>query len=75
VCGDEATDVDHIVPVTDDHSLMNLQSLCTDCHRTKTAWEGNWAQGRGLDKGPEWIRQGRTDLLPMSIYGYPERPF
>ena len=36
-----ATDVDHIVPIahggTDDDS--NLQSLCHDCHKTKTALE------------------------------------
>lgn len=39
VCGQRATEVDHIVPKakggTD--ARMNLRSLCGPCHRTKTA--------------------------------------
>lgn len=43
----EATELDHIVPLwqagTDDPS--NLQGLCGDCHRTKTAREAGLRQG------------------------------
>lgn len=58
-----ATHVDHIVPKaeggTDDPS--NLQALCTDCHKDKTAHESARAQGRtfkprltfGVDGWPE----------------------
>ena len=42
ICGDRATEVDHIVP-GDDHGMWNLQSLCTPCHRTKSSREGNAA--------------------------------
>lgn len=38
-CGDKATEVDHIIELanggTDD--LENLQPLCTNCHKAKTA--------------------------------------
>ncbi len=36
-----ATQVDHIVPVSldGDDSFGNLQSICTQCHNTKTAQE------------------------------------
>lgn len=43
-CGAPANEVDHRV-AGDDHSLDNLQALCTPCHRRKTAWEGVKAQG------------------------------
>jgi 5-methylcytosine-specific restriction protein A len=43
-----ATDLDHIVPKaeggTDDPA--NLQALCADCHKDKTARESARAQGR-----------------------------
>ena len=43
-----AREVDHITPKhkggTDD--LGNLQSICTDCHKAKTAQESAGAQGR-----------------------------
>lgn len=42
-CTTPATDVDHIAR-GNDHSLTNLQALCTHCHRTKTAAEA--AQAR-----------------------------
>jgi 5-methylcytosine-specific restriction protein A len=42
VCGNEATEVDHIIPKaqggTDDPD--NLQSICRRCHRQKTARGG-----------------------------------
>jgi 5-methylcytosine-specific restriction protein A len=44
VCGEAATQVDHIVPVrlggSDDES--NLQSFCIRHHSSKTAKEGRW---------------------------------
>ena len=43
-----ATECDHITPKsqggTDD--LDNLQAICTDCHKAKTAQESAEAQGR-----------------------------
>ena len=42
LCGRAGTDVDHIVP-GDDHSLMNLRLLCSDCHLKKSAEEGGAA--------------------------------
>jgi 5-methylcytosine-specific restriction protein A len=48
----EAREVDHILPKfkggTDNPD--NLQSICTDCHRTKTAAESAEAQGREAPK-------------------------
>ena len=38
-----ANEVDHITP-GDDHSPENLQGICTDCHRAKTAREANAAR-------------------------------
>lgn len=42
LCGREATDVDHITP-GDDHSMANLQALCSWCHARKSASEGGRA--------------------------------
>lgn len=38
-------DVDHIVP-GDNHSLSNLQVLCRECHKKKTATESAAARRR-----------------------------
>lgn len=35
----DATTVDHILPMTDDHSDEALQGVCDPCHRQKTAKE------------------------------------
>ncbi|MEU3986197.1 HNH endonuclease signature motif containing protein [Streptomyces sp. NPDC026672] len=42
LCGQPATDVDHIVP-GDDHSAGNLRALCPWCHARKSASEGGAA--------------------------------
>lgn len=42
ICSAKATDVDHII-AGDDHSLHNLQALCTQCHRKKSSSEGGKA--------------------------------
>lgn len=40
ICGVRpSTVVDHIVPMTDDHSDEALQGVCDPCHRQKTAQE------------------------------------
>jgi hypothetical protein len=39
ICGDRATDVDHIRP-GDDHRDENLRSLCGPHHRRKSSSEG-----------------------------------
>ncbi len=60
----DAEEVDHIVRLADggtDHP-SNLQSLCEDCHKEKTAAE-NGARPRGcdvsgmpIDPGHPWAR-------------------
>ena len=47
ICGEKATDVDHIRPVTgrDDPAFWNQsnhQALCHSCHSRKTAKQGRW---------------------------------
>ena len=51
LCGQPATDVDHIEP-GDDHSLANLRALCGWCHARKSASEGGTAAA---------LRRVRTD--------------
>ncbi len=43
-----ATELDHIVPKAEGGAddLANLQALCGDCHKDKTAHESARAQGR-----------------------------
>ena len=40
-CGDPATEVDHIINLAQGgtHDPVNLQALCTPCHRAKTETE------------------------------------
>lgn len=40
VCAQQANQVDHITP-GDDHTLGNLQALCTFHHKKKSSFEGN----------------------------------
>jgi len=51
-CTAQATDVDHVVPVSEgggDH-LANLQGLCRHHHQVKTGQEGGRANARRLSK-------------------------
>lgn len=43
-CWDRGTDCDHIVRSDTDHSLENLQWICTWHHQRKTSAEANAAQ-------------------------------
>ncbi len=45
VCGEMASDVDHIVP-GGDHRPENLRALCRECHARKSSAEGNAARQR-----------------------------
>ncbi|WP_372907157.1 HNH endonuclease [Saccharopolyspora indica] len=42
-CEGRATEVDHI-KAGDDHRLVNLQSVCTTCHKSKSSQEGHQAR-------------------------------
>ncbi len=56
-CTDKGTDVDHINP-GDDHSLENLQLLCTWHHGKKSSREGNTARVRLSEKRPKESHPG-----------------
>ncbi|WP_442791556.1 HNH endonuclease [Micromonospora sp. NBC_01813] len=45
ICGGEANQVDHIGDRMN-HERANLQALCEQCHRRKTALEGQMARYR-----------------------------
>lgn len=45
-CTQRATEVDHIAN-GDDHSMTNLQAVCTTCHREKTLREANRGRAAG----------------------------
>ena len=70
-----ATDVDHILPIAQGgtNDLANLQCLCSDCHRTKSALEGQYGRWRRAQvvpgkviyhQRPAWFR--RT-VIPLTI--------
>ncbi|MFG3200376.1 HNH endonuclease [Streptomyces sp. NPDC048208] len=65
LCGHPGTDVDHIRP-GNDHSMGNLQLLCTWCHKRKTQAESKAA--RANDKPlprthiPRAEREGPPDV-------------
>lgn len=45
ICGEHATDVDHI-NAGDDHRPENLQALCDWHHKRKTSAQGNYSPNR-----------------------------
>lgn len=47
-CTTHATEVDHIIPAAQDGTddATNLQAVCTNCHRTKTATDNPMTQTR-----------------------------
>lgn len=49
LCGDEATDVDHIIH-GDNHHPSNLQALCAYHHRQKSGSEGGLASATNRAK-------------------------
>lgn len=63
-----ATEVDHIVPKsqggTDDQT--NLQSICSACHKLKTAYESTGERARFQ---PEWLPEPRIPVL--LVFGPP----
>lgn len=47
----QATDVDHILPISEGGNpwdLDNLQPLCSSCHKRKTAIESNRRRGKRI---------------------------
>lgn len=63
-----ATEVDHIVPKsqggTDDQT--NLQSICSACHKIKTAFE---SKGERASSRPEWLPEPRVPVV--LVFGPP----
>lgn len=43
VCGNAASEVDHIKP-GNDHSMANLRPICVPCHKRKSSGEGHAAK-------------------------------
>jgi 5-methylcytosine-specific restriction endonuclease McrA len=64
LCGNKGNQVDHIIPVsqgglnTDD----NLRVLCYDCHKKKSAQEGNAARKEKYGKREREAHPGYRDL-------------
>jgi 5-methylcytosine-specific restriction protein A len=59
-CTNEATEVDHRKPMTDDHRLEALRSLCTPHHSRKSSAEGNAARWKFTEKRPKPTHPGLT---------------
>ncbi|MAJ59069.1 MAG: hypothetical protein CBC48_03205 [bacterium TMED88] len=66
-------EVDHIVPLVDggSHEMSNLQSLCTPCHKRKTAAE---ATARAFKPKPVAERKPETSLAADTHEGAPTKP-
>jgi len=60
-------ELDHIVPLIDggSHELSNLQTLCTPCHKTKTAEESRARAARR--NGSAAAISGQTDRLASDL--------
>ena len=67
-CWDKATDVDHIT-AGDDHSMGNLQGLCTWHHARKSSQEGITAR-----REKDAILRRPTEPHPGLITGPPKPP-
>ncbi len=63
VCGEPASDVDHVV-LGDDDSFGNLRSLCSGHHSHKSSWEGASAYWAGVRESREKFREGRGGRHP-----------
>lgn len=66
MCGDRATDVDHIIELAagGTNTIDNVQPLCRDCHKAKTA-RFNSTRQRGTESHRGVFLTGRppTDSL------------
>ena len=64
-------EVDHIVPLVDggNHEMTNLQSLCTPCHKRKTASEAS-ARAQRAKPGPD---EALTSASPSESFEAADR--
>jgi len=55
VCTHRATQVDHIIPVSQGgtHALANLRASCQPCHRKVTAQQGGGYRNRAASQDPD----------------------
>ena len=63
-CGDTATEVDHIINLAQGgtHDPVNLQALCTPCHRAKTETEALTARKAA------WAARDHLTPAPKRLY-------
>jgi 5-methylcytosine-specific restriction endonuclease McrA len=72
MCGDRATDVDHIIELAagGTNTIDNVQPLCKPCHQAKTnAFNRVRPRGSQSDKAAFWEANPPTD----SLSGIPPR--
>lgn len=75
LCGDRATEVDHIIEVVDGGTddIENLQPLCSSCHKQKTASFNSKRMTK--NKNPEingFFLRGLPPLTPVSVVSLPK---
>ena len=54
ICGNEATEVDHIIEIQDggaEFEVSNLRSLCHKCHVKKTSFRRKFGHGQSVLQG------------------------